>query len=41
MLNTDIWNYKKKKIYFKCQIKTASRWKKVAVKWAIAIERNN
>ncbi len=41
MLNTDIWNYKKKK-NFKCEIKTASRWHQVTVnKRVIAIEPNH
>ncbi len=32
MLKTDIYNYFKNEKYFKCEIKTASRWQQVIVK---------
>ncbi len=32
---------KKMKRYLKCEIKTASRWQQVTVKWVIAIEPNH
>ncbi len=40
-LNTDIWNYLKKKMkrYFKCEIKTASRWQQLAVSESLRLNR--
>ncbi len=41
-LNTDILNYFKKKRYFECEIKIASRWQQVTDnKWVIATEPNH
>ncbi len=34
-------NLKQMKIYFKCEIKTTSRWQQVTVKWVIATEPNH
>ncbi len=42
ILNTDIWNYFKMKRYFKCKMKTTSRWQKVTGnKWVIATVPNH
>ncbi len=37
-----VWNYLNNKKYFKCEIKTSSRWQRVTVnKWVIVIEPNH
>ncbi len=33
--------FKEMKRYFKCDIKTTSRWQQVTVKWVIATEPNH